>query len=66
MSHNIATSVSFEDENEGDATDSKAYGNGGTANNAVEAKVINGHAGQEATDAAAYLQLQNTAKFEYI
>ncbi|GAN03017.1 hypothetical protein MAM1_0032d02467 [Mucor ambiguus] len=42
----IATNNSFKDENEGDAVDSKANNNG-TAN-AVEAKVINGHAEQGA------------------
>ncbi|GAN03191.1 hypothetical protein MAM1_0035c02642 [Mucor ambiguus] len=41
----IATNHSFKDENEGDAVDSKANNNGTT--NAVEAKVINGHAEQE-------------------
>ncbi|GAN00655.1 hypothetical protein MAM1_0001d00077 [Mucor ambiguus] len=39
---------SFKNENEGDAVDSKAKNNG-TAN-AVEAKVINDHAEQEAID----------------
>ncbi|GAN06305.1 hypothetical protein MAM1_0119d05785 [Mucor ambiguus] len=63
MTLNIATDVSFEDENEGDAVDSRVHDNG-TAN-AVEAKVINGHAKQEAIDPMMlpYLQLQNTAKF---
>ncbi|GAN07685.1 hypothetical protein MAM1_0172d07187, partial [Mucor ambiguus] len=42
----IATNDSFKDENEGDAVDSKANNNG--IANAVEAKVINGHAEQEA------------------
>ncbi|GAN03296.1 hypothetical protein MAM1_0038d02749 [Mucor ambiguus] len=55
----------FKDKNEGDAVDSKANNNG-TAN-AVEAKVIHGHAEQEAIDQMMlpYLQLQNTVKFEY-
>ncbi|GAN02505.1 hypothetical protein MAM1_0023c01949 [Mucor ambiguus] len=44
----IATNDFFEDENEGDAVDSKAINNG--TGNAVEAKVINGHAEQEAID----------------
>ncbi|GAN01048.1 hypothetical protein MAM1_0004d00479 [Mucor ambiguus] len=46
----IAINVSFEDENEGDAVDSKADDNG-TANE-VEATtvIISGHAEQEATD----------------
>ncbi|GAN03545.1 hypothetical protein MAM1_0043c03000, partial [Mucor ambiguus] len=43
----IATNDSFKDKNEGDTVDSKVNNNG-TAN-AVEAKVINGHAEQEAT-----------------
>ncbi|GAN09371.1 hypothetical protein MAM1_0263d08897 [Mucor ambiguus] len=42
----IATNDSFKDENEGDAADSKTNSNG--AANEVEAKVINGHAEQEA------------------
>ncbi|GAN06080.1 hypothetical protein MAM1_0111d05557 [Mucor ambiguus] len=48
---NIATNVSFEDENEGNAVDSKANDNG-TAN-AVEATtvIISGHAKQEAITA---------------
>ncbi|GAN11434.1 hypothetical protein MAM1_0603d10997 [Mucor ambiguus] len=49
MSLNIATNGSFEDDEEGGAVDNKANDNG-TANNTVEAKVINGHAEQEATD----------------
>ncbi|GAN01419.1 hypothetical protein MAM1_0007c00852 [Mucor ambiguus] len=55
---------SFKDENEGDAVDSKANNNG-TAN-AVDAKVINGHAEQETIYQMMlpYLQLQITAKFE--
>ncbi|GAN07608.1 hypothetical protein MAM1_0168d07108 [Mucor ambiguus] len=66
MPLNIATNVSFKDENEGDAVDSKANDNG--AANTIEAIVINGHAEQEAIDQMMlpYLQLQNTAKFEYI
>ncbi|GAN03012.1 hypothetical protein MAM1_0032c02462 [Mucor ambiguus] len=62
----IATNDSIKDEDEGDAVDSKANNNG-TAN-AVEAKVINDHAEQEAIDhmMLPYRQLQNTAKFEYI
>ncbi|GAN03359.1 hypothetical protein MAM1_0039c02812 [Mucor ambiguus] len=60
---NIATNASFEDKNEGDTVDSKAKDNGGTAN-AVEAKVINGHAEQEATDDIALPPTANTAKFE--
>ncbi|GAN05037.1 hypothetical protein MAM1_0080c04506 [Mucor ambiguus] len=48
ISLDIATNNSFKDENEGDAVDSKANNNG-TANT-VEAKVINGHAEQEAMD----------------
>ncbi|GAN07300.1 hypothetical protein MAM1_0156c06796 [Mucor ambiguus] len=45
---NIATNGSFKVENEGDAVDSKANNNGNA--NAVEAKVINGQAEQEAID----------------
>ncbi|GAN00687.1 hypothetical protein MAM1_0001c00109 [Mucor ambiguus] len=62
----IATNDSFRDENEGDAVDSKANNNG--IADAVEAKVTNGHAEQEAIDQMMlpYLQLQITAKFEYI
>ncbi|GAN11901.1 hypothetical protein MAM1_1231c11525, partial [Mucor ambiguus] len=45
MPFNIATNVFFENENENDVFDSKDDGNG-TAN-AVEAKVMNGHAEQE-------------------
>ncbi|GAN10148.1 hypothetical protein MAM1_0325c09685 [Mucor ambiguus] len=63
MPLNIATNVSFEDENEGgDDVDKNANGNGGTAD-AVEAKVINGHAEQEATDAVVLLL---TAKYSEI
>ncbi|GAN09883.1 hypothetical protein MAM1_0300d09416 [Mucor ambiguus] len=47
MPLNITTNVSFEDEHEGDDVASKANDNGIT--NAVEAKVINGHAEQKAT-----------------
>ncbi|GAN09669.1 hypothetical protein MAM1_0282d09200 [Mucor ambiguus] len=57
----IATDVSFEDENEGDAVDSKVDDYGGIAN-AVEANnkvIISGHAEQEATDDVA---LPPTAK----
>ncbi|GAN06709.1 hypothetical protein MAM1_0133d06197 [Mucor ambiguus] len=62
----IATNDSFKDENEGDSVDSKANNN--VTANAVEAKVINGHAEQKAIDQIMlpYLQLQITAKFEYI
>ncbi|GAN10532.1 hypothetical protein MAM1_0366d10074 [Mucor ambiguus] len=62
----IATNDSFKDGNEGDAVDIKANNNGTT--NAVEAKVINGLAEQDAIYQMTlpYLQLQNTAKFEYI
>ncbi|GAN09323.1 hypothetical protein MAM1_0259c08848 [Mucor ambiguus] len=58
MPLNIATNISFEDENEGDAVDSKADDNGPA--NAVEAKVINDHTKQEATDDVA---LPPTAKY---
>ncbi|GAN11234.1 hypothetical protein MAM1_0511c10793 [Mucor ambiguus] len=63
---NIATNVSFEDEDEGDTIDIKADDNG-TAN-AVEAKVVNGHAEQEAIGQMMllYPQLQNTAKLGHI
>ncbi|GAN05729.1 hypothetical protein MAM1_0100c05203 [Mucor ambiguus] len=66
MPLNIATNVSFKDENEADTVDSKANNNG-TAN-AIEAKVINGHTEQEAIDQMMlpYLELQNTVKSEYI
>ncbi|GAN11628.1 hypothetical protein MAM1_0759d11204, partial [Mucor ambiguus] len=62
MPRNVATNVSFEDENEGDSVDSsKADINGGIAN-AVEATTatISGHAEQEATDDVA---LPPTAKY---
>ncbi|GAN01132.1 hypothetical protein MAM1_0005c00563 [Mucor ambiguus] len=49
MPLNIATNVSFKDENEGDVVDSKADGNGSTTD-AVKAKVINDYTKQEATD----------------
>ncbi|GAN11821.1 hypothetical protein MAM1_1043d11430 [Mucor ambiguus] len=51
---------------EGDAVDSKADSNGAAI--AVEAKVINGHAEQEAIYQMMlpYLELQVTAKFGYI
>ncbi|GAN11011.1 hypothetical protein MAM1_0449d10563, partial [Mucor ambiguus] len=54
------TTIKVPDENEDDAVDSKANSNG-TAN-AVEAKVINGHAEQKAIDQMMlpYLQQQNT------
>jgi hypothetical protein len=60
MPLNIATKVSFKDENEGgDAVVSKADKNGSTAN-AVKAKVINGHAKQKAINDAT---LPPTAKY---
>ncbi|GAN03695.1 hypothetical protein MAM1_0046c03150 [Mucor ambiguus] len=56
---NIATNVSFEDENEGDIVDIKADDN--SAADAGESKVINnGHAMQEATD---NVTLPPTAKY---
>ncbi|GAN00620.1 hypothetical protein MAM1_0001c00042 [Mucor ambiguus] len=58
---NIATDISFEDENEGYVVNSKADDNG-TAN-AVEANVINGYAEQEATDDVA---LPPTEKYSEI
>ncbi|GAN08629.1 hypothetical protein MAM1_0215c08144 [Mucor ambiguus] len=62
MSLNIATNISFEDENEGGAVDSKANANG-TAN-AGEATAINDdHAKQEVTGAVA---LPPTAKYSEI
>ncbi|GAN02433.1 hypothetical protein MAM1_0022d01876 [Mucor ambiguus] len=63
MPLNTTTNVSFEDENEGDAIDIKADGNG-TAS-AVEAitVVISGHAEHEATDDIA---LPPTAKYSEI
>ncbi|GAN06583.1 hypothetical protein MAM1_0129c06070 [Mucor ambiguus] len=61
MPLNIATNVSFEDENEDDTVDIKP-GDNGTIN-AVEDKVINGHANQEATDDAA---LPPTEKYREI
>ncbi|GAN04012.1 hypothetical protein MAM1_0053d03468 [Mucor ambiguus] len=69
MSPNIATNSSFEDENEGDAVDSKTNENG-TAN-AVEATTViisSVHAEQEVIYQMMlpYLQLQNTVKFGYI
>ncbi|GAN09209.1 hypothetical protein MAM1_0250c08731 [Mucor ambiguus] len=51
MPLNIATIVSFEDENKGDAVDDNGLAN------AVEAKVINGHAEQEAIDQMMLLYL---------
>ncbi|GAN03407.1 hypothetical protein MAM1_0040d02860 [Mucor ambiguus] len=42
------TDVSFEDENEADAVDSRVDDN--STANTVEAKVINGHAEQDAID----------------
>ncbi|GAN05357.1 hypothetical protein MAM1_0089d04827 [Mucor ambiguus] len=44
----IATNDSFKDKNEGDAVDSKANNN--STANAVEAKVMDAHAEQEAID----------------
>ncbi|GAN00634.1 hypothetical protein MAM1_0001c00056 [Mucor ambiguus] len=63
MSVNIATNVSFEDENEVGAVDSKANDND-TAN-AVETTtvIISGHAEQEATDDVA---LPPTANYSEI
>ncbi|GAN11562.1 hypothetical protein MAM1_0699d11131 [Mucor ambiguus] len=57
----IVANVSFQDENEGDAFDSKA-GDNGTAK-AIEAEVINGYAEQEATDDVG---LPPTAKYSEI
>ncbi|GAN04918.1 hypothetical protein MAM1_0077c04385 [Mucor ambiguus] len=62
MSLKIATNVSFEDENEGAAVDSKANDN--CTANVIEAIVINdGHAKQEVTDTVA---LPATAKYSEI
>ncbi|GAN09759.1 hypothetical protein MAM1_0289d09291 [Mucor ambiguus] len=58
---NLSTNVSFEDENEGDAVDSKVDDNGST--NAIEAKAVNGHAEQGATDDGV---LPPTAKYSEI
>ncbi|GAN11905.1 hypothetical protein MAM1_1240c11529 [Mucor ambiguus] len=61
MPLSIAGNVSFEDENESDAADSKADDNGTAI--AVEAIVINGHAEQEATYDVAF---PPTAKYSDI
>ncbi|GAN00590.1 hypothetical protein MAM1_0001d00012 [Mucor ambiguus] len=62
MPLNIATNVSFEDKNEGDAVDSKVNDN--SANNTGESKVINnGHAKQEAKNDVA---LPPTTKYSEI
>ncbi|GAN02299.1 hypothetical protein MAM1_0020c01742 [Mucor ambiguus] len=61
MPLNIATNVSFKDKNEDDAADSIVNGN--VTANAVEAKVISGHAEREATDDVA---LPPTAKYSEI
>ncbi|GAN09873.1 hypothetical protein MAM1_0299c09406 [Mucor ambiguus] len=47
---NIATNVSFENENEGDIVDSRVVDSNNATYNAVEAEAINVHAEQEATD----------------
>ncbi|GAN08000.1 hypothetical protein MAM1_0185c07505 [Mucor ambiguus] len=64
MSLNIATNVSFEDENKVDTVDSKANDN--DIANAVEttAVIISGHVEQDSTDDVVLVPL--TAKFEYI
>ncbi|GAN01855.1 hypothetical protein MAM1_0013c01290 [Mucor ambiguus] len=63
MPFNIATNVSFEDENEGgNAVDSKTN-NCGNAANAVKSKFIDGHAEQKATGDVA---LPPTAKYREI
>ncbi|GAN03841.1 hypothetical protein MAM1_0049d03296 [Mucor ambiguus] len=64
----IATNDSFKDGSEGEAVNDSKANNNGTANAAVEAKVINDHAEQKAIYQMLlpYLQLQNTAKFEYV
>ncbi|GAN03072.1 hypothetical protein MAM1_0033d02523 [Mucor ambiguus] len=66
MPFHITTNTSFENENKANNVDSKVNDDG-TAN-AVEDTVIDGHAEQEAIDQMMlpYLQLQITAKFEYI
>ncbi|GAN07133.1 hypothetical protein MAM1_0150c06626 [Mucor ambiguus] len=62
MALSIATNLSFEDENGGDAVDSKANDNG-TAS-VVEVTVINtGHSKQEVTNAVA---LPSAAKYSKI
>ncbi|GAN01140.1 hypothetical protein MAM1_0005c00571 [Mucor ambiguus] len=62
ISLNIATNVSFEDENEDGAVDSKSNDNG--IANAVEGTAINdGHAKQEVADTVA---LPPTAKYSEI
>ncbi|GAN05813.1 hypothetical protein MAM1_0102d05289 [Mucor ambiguus] len=50
MPLNIATNISFEDENEDDVVDSKSNDNDTTANSVEANKGINGYAEQEATD----------------
>ncbi|GAN02583.1 hypothetical protein MAM1_0024c02027 [Mucor ambiguus] len=50
MPLNIATNVSFENKNEDDAVDSRITDNNDSTANAVEAKVIHGHAEQEVTN----------------
>ncbi|GAN05821.1 hypothetical protein MAM1_0102d05297 [Mucor ambiguus] len=49
MPLNIATNISFEDENEDDVVDSKSNDND-TANSVEANKGINGYAEQESTD----------------
>ncbi|GAN01918.1 hypothetical protein MAM1_0013d01355 [Mucor ambiguus] len=52
MPQNIATNVSFEDENQGGTVDNIADDNGTTI--AVEAKLISDHTEQKATDDIAF------------
>ncbi|GAN05003.1 hypothetical protein MAM1_0079c04471 [Mucor ambiguus] len=58
MLFSITTNISFKDENENASVDSGVDDNG--AANAVEAKVVNGYAKQEATDD---VSLPPTAKY---
>ncbi|GAN04287.1 hypothetical protein MAM1_0059c03747 [Mucor ambiguus] len=63
MPFKVATNVFFENENEGNAVDSRVVDNSNGTASAVEAKVINGHAKQETTDDVA---LPPTAKYSEI
>ncbi|GAN07525.1 hypothetical protein MAM1_0165d07024 [Mucor ambiguus] len=50
MPFNIATNDFFENENEGDAVESRVVDNNSGTANAAEAKALNGHAEQETAD----------------
>ncbi|GAN10047.1 hypothetical protein MAM1_0316d09582 [Mucor ambiguus] len=62
MPLNIATNVSFEDDNEGDNAVNSESNNCGSTANAVKSKFINGHAEQKTTGGVALPPTANYSK----